>query len=85
MNKFIQKLSRKTVNLYKIELIYASIYLLAGKILDILIGKGITILSTSFLTTFFTILLIIFFVNIHMGKKNQYLLYYLFFINLLWM
>ena len=57
----MQKLSNKKVNLNKIELIYASIYLLAGKILDTFIGKGVTVLSMTFLMAVFTILLIVFF------------------------
>jgi len=73
MIKFIQKLTHKKVNLYKIELIYASIYLLAGKILDIFVGKGITILAMSFLTTIFTILLIIFFRQHAYGEEKPLL------------
>jgi hypothetical protein len=73
MIKFIQKLTPKTVNLYKIELIYASIYLLAGKILDTFVGKGITVLSMSFLTTILTILLIIFFRQHAYGQEKPML------------
>jgi len=73
MIKFIQKLTLKKVNLNKIELIYASIYLLAGKILDIFVGKGITILSMFFLMTIFTILLIIFFRQHAYGQEKPIL------------
>ena len=73
MIKFIQKLTPQKVNLYKIELIYASIYLLAGKILDIFVGKGITILAMSFLMTIFTVLLIIFFRQHAYGEEKPLL------------
>ena len=40
--ELMQKLTNRKVNLDKVELIYATIYLLAGKILDTFVGKGIT-------------------------------------------
>ena len=59
--ELMQKLTNRKVNLDKVELIYATIYLLAGKILDTFVGKGITLLSMGVLMFIFTILLIVFF------------------------
>jgi len=58
---FIQKLSTKKVNLSRIELIYATTYLLAGKILDTFAERGVAPLVMCILMLFFTILLIVFF------------------------
>lgn len=57
----MQKLTKTKVNLDKFELIYASLYLIAGTILNSFVGNGITLLSMCIMMLVFTILLIVFF------------------------
>ena len=57
----MQKLTNKKVNLHKIELIYATIYILAGKILDTFAEEGVAMLSMGFLLLIFTVLVVVFF------------------------
>jgi hypothetical protein len=71
--KFIQNLTNKKVNLGKIELIYATTYLLAGKMLDIFVGRGIAFLTMNALMIIFTILLIVFFRQHVYGKDRPLL------------
>jgi len=59
--KFMRSLIKKKVNLDRIELLYASIYFLAGKILNAIAGKEVTLLVMCSLMIVFTILLIVFF------------------------
>ena len=57
----MQKLINKKVNLSKIELIYAPIYLIVGKILNTYAEKGISFFVMCILMVVFTALLIVFF------------------------
>jgi hypothetical protein len=69
----MKKLANRKEDLNKIELIYATIYLIVGKILDTFVGKGITVLSMFFLLIMFTILLIVFFHQHAYGKDKPLL------------
>jgi hypothetical protein len=57
----MQKFRNKKVNLNKIELIYATIFFVAGKLLDVFVGSGIALITMLVLMLVFMILLIVFF------------------------
>jgi len=71
--KPIRKLSNKKVNLNKLELISASIYLIVGMTFNTYLGSGIAILTMGSLASIFTILLIIFFRQQTFGQNKPLL------------